>query len=396
MQVIICSVDLRGSVRVGWDPRGAALVWFGYGPFGTPIGTAASACGERIERRYAGQRHERESGLYDFGARLYDAHTCRFVSVDPRHQTPSPYAYCADDPVDHVDRDGRGFEKVIYFPATATSGAFFRGYKYKTGEYVGFDLPEEPPEIFLSQSAAGPRLRPRPGSLLRTIDEFYVYAEHSGMRTAVPIKKALVEVHEHKTPEGRRKVWTTVVSYLKRDAVDYRDLSPALQQRVCAIDDRPFLKAPEGRLFHMVKLMHRKGEPITSAEIDQDLARLDSDDSIAERPAKRRKVAHDTTTTTTTTTAVDQSPLREDQLERPVESMDVLEALGIVEKAIHSDFGGDPEALAALDELTEIHGDAAWEEARAHAPSAMQPAPASASNTTAITRKRTRVIHDDD
>ena len=102
--------DLRGSTRAVCDANGKPVAWLGYEPFGASL---ESACGgdarlvDRLTRRYTGQVFEQESGLYHYGARLYDDALARFVAADTAHQTPDPYAYCANDPVDHTDPRAR-------------------------------------------------------------------------------------------------------------------------------------------------------------------------------------------------------------------------------------------------------------------------------------------------
>ena len=54
--------------------------------------------------------------LYDYGARLYDPLVGQFTSMDPlceKYYSVSPYAYCAGNPVNRVDPDGRKF--IIYY-----------------------------------------------------------------------------------------------------------------------------------------------------------------------------------------------------------------------------------------------------------------------------------------
>jgi RHS repeat-associated protein len=62
---------------------------------------------------YTGQEWIEALGLYDYNARLYDPVTARFLSPDPKDETPSPYMYVAGDPVDYVDPDGRIFKYVV-------------------------------------------------------------------------------------------------------------------------------------------------------------------------------------------------------------------------------------------------------------------------------------------
>ena len=59
-----------------------------------------------------GKELERQIGLdiYDYGARRYDAATCRFTTMDPlaeKYYSTSPYAYCVNNPVRYIDLAGR-------------------------------------------------------------------------------------------------------------------------------------------------------------------------------------------------------------------------------------------------------------------------------------------------
>ena len=48
----------------------------------------------------------------DFGARHYSPALRRWLTPDPlseKYYTSSPYAYCADNPINLVDPDGRKF-----------------------------------------------------------------------------------------------------------------------------------------------------------------------------------------------------------------------------------------------------------------------------------------------
>ena len=50
--------------------------------------------------------------LLDFGARFYDPATAIFLQQDPlaeKYYNISPYAYCANNPVNFVDPDGNTF-----------------------------------------------------------------------------------------------------------------------------------------------------------------------------------------------------------------------------------------------------------------------------------------------
>ena len=51
--------------------------------------------------------------LLDFGSRFYDPATAIFLQQDPlaeKYYNISPYAYCANNPVNFVDPDGKAWE----------------------------------------------------------------------------------------------------------------------------------------------------------------------------------------------------------------------------------------------------------------------------------------------
>ncbi|MFK7115679.1 RHS repeat-associated core domain-containing protein [Flavobacterium oreochromis] len=51
-----------------------------------------------------------EGNSYDFGARFYDSRIGRFLSLDPlqtKFANLSPYIYAANNPVSHIDQDGK-------------------------------------------------------------------------------------------------------------------------------------------------------------------------------------------------------------------------------------------------------------------------------------------------
>ncbi|MBQ0151068.1 MAG: RHS repeat-associated core domain-containing protein, partial [Bacteroidales bacterium] len=86
-----------------------------YLPFGTrmPLKTRATN-----RYRYSGKEEQNIAGvdlsLLDFGARYYDAYTCRWNAIDPmanKYFGMSPYNYCGNDPVNRVDPDGK---RVVY------------------------------------------------------------------------------------------------------------------------------------------------------------------------------------------------------------------------------------------------------------------------------------------
>lgn len=69
--------------------------------------------------KYNGKELERQIGLdiYDYGARRYDAATCRFTTMDPlaeKYYSTSPYAYCVNNPMRFVDTDGKKIKPILY------------------------------------------------------------------------------------------------------------------------------------------------------------------------------------------------------------------------------------------------------------------------------------------
>ena len=85
-----------------------------YYPYGGLWGDVSSS--QNVQPyKYNGKELDRMHGLdlYDYGARQYDPTTARFTSIDPlceKYYHISPYAYCAGNPVNYVDPDGKRIE----------------------------------------------------------------------------------------------------------------------------------------------------------------------------------------------------------------------------------------------------------------------------------------------
>ena len=61
--------------------------------------------------RYNGKEEQAFAGLpyFDYGARMYDPATARWLSPDPlaeQYRSLSPYSFCAGNPINYVDPDG--------------------------------------------------------------------------------------------------------------------------------------------------------------------------------------------------------------------------------------------------------------------------------------------------
>ena len=98
--------DYLGSVRLSTNGSGTVVFSSGYMPYGTGTNSTGSPMNDY---RFSGKEEQSDCGLLDFGARFYDSRTATWLSLDPLAENDysvSPYAYCADDPVNLVDPEG--------------------------------------------------------------------------------------------------------------------------------------------------------------------------------------------------------------------------------------------------------------------------------------------------
>ena len=102
--------DHLGSVRAVVDENGVTEHFDEYYPFGATYVQESAPNNRRY--KYNGKELDRMHGLnlLDYGARWYDPLLGRFTTMDPlceKYYSISPYAYCANNPVNYVDPDGR-------------------------------------------------------------------------------------------------------------------------------------------------------------------------------------------------------------------------------------------------------------------------------------------------
>jgi RHS repeat-associated protein len=102
--------DHQGNIRSVLNSSGAVQEYNRYYPYGTTHGS--QMYGNIQPYKYNGKELDRMHGLdlYDYGARYYDAAMARWTSMDPlceQYYSISPYAYCADNPVSAIDKEGK-------------------------------------------------------------------------------------------------------------------------------------------------------------------------------------------------------------------------------------------------------------------------------------------------
>ncbi len=106
--------DHQQSVRMVTDEAGQPIEYGRFRPFGerrARLDGAGQPFAEPASRfGYTGHVEDEDAGLLFFGARYYDPATGSFLTLDPRMQFASPYAYSDGNPVQGRDADGNLFE----------------------------------------------------------------------------------------------------------------------------------------------------------------------------------------------------------------------------------------------------------------------------------------------
>ena len=109
--------DHQGNVRVVTDAAGSQAEEVNhYYPFGALFVTSSNVQPYKYNGKEAYSQQNLD--LYDYGARLYDPLTARFTTSDPlceKYYHISPYAYCAGNPVNFVDPDGRAWRPTFTY-----------------------------------------------------------------------------------------------------------------------------------------------------------------------------------------------------------------------------------------------------------------------------------------
>ncbi|WP_027449993.1 RHS repeat-associated core domain-containing protein [Xylanibacter brevis] len=101
--------DYQGNVRMAVRSDTSSPFVTDYYPYGGVIRKGKTGTHHRL---FIGKELDKMHALnwYDFGARMYDPSLGRFTTMDPlceKYYSISPYAYCANNPVNAVDPDGK-------------------------------------------------------------------------------------------------------------------------------------------------------------------------------------------------------------------------------------------------------------------------------------------------
>ncbi|MBE0555621.1 MAG: hypothetical protein IH628_00165, partial [Proteobacteria bacterium] len=103
--------DHLGSIRVTLADDGTPRAWDDYYPFGMVMEGKSGVSGSPDTRyKFTGKEQDTETGYDYFGARYYDARIGRWLAADPladMYPAASAYQYALNDPIVHIDPDGR-------------------------------------------------------------------------------------------------------------------------------------------------------------------------------------------------------------------------------------------------------------------------------------------------
>ncbi len=114
MEPVYTFTDHLGSVRAQASSGGDLMEHDNYLPFGTRWNDGSPTDPDN-RYRFNGKEEQSFAGLpyIDYGARMYDPCTARWLSQDPlaeKYYFISPYAFCSNNPVNFVDPDGRDWK----------------------------------------------------------------------------------------------------------------------------------------------------------------------------------------------------------------------------------------------------------------------------------------------
>jgi RHS repeat-associated protein len=95
-----------------FDPNGTVTATRKYDVYGAVRSSTGTSTSKHKFVGCLGHMSEDETGLIYMRARYMDPVTGRFVSEDPEKTGANWFAYCADNPVNLIDSNGKSFEQV--------------------------------------------------------------------------------------------------------------------------------------------------------------------------------------------------------------------------------------------------------------------------------------------
>ncbi len=134
--------DHLGNIREVIDEKGDVVQITNYYPFGTPYSAEDFAMHnpDQQNHKYNGKEFDTTHGLntYDYGARQYNSLVGRWDRIDPlceKYYSVSPYAYCANNPVNLIDPDGCDWyfntnNTLLWNPRVHSQEDLQEGFKY--------------------------------------------------------------------------------------------------------------------------------------------------------------------------------------------------------------------------------------------------------------------------
>ena len=113
--------NAQGDVTGLVSASGTRVVTYTYDAWGNLLattGSLAATLGEQNPLRYRGYVYDTETGLYYLQSRYYNPGWGRFINVDSLIDnrgvhTQNVFAYCGNNPVNHVDSDGHSALAIV-------------------------------------------------------------------------------------------------------------------------------------------------------------------------------------------------------------------------------------------------------------------------------------------
>ena len=140
------------------DFAGNTVASYTYDPYGKPL-TATGELAEKNPLRYRGYYYDSETGFYYLQSRYYDPATRRFVNADSYSSTGqgilgiNMFAYCLNDPVNHIDSSGKSALLILgVIAAGAIVGGILGAFNAAAS---GGNVVENMVEGFLAGGVAG-------------------------------------------------------------------------------------------------------------------------------------------------------------------------------------------------------------------------------------------------